>query len=339
MNEQNINLTSSEIGSLWTGYMQDSLSKQLLAFMMQYIVDPDIKSVVQHSYNLSSTHLETLESIFEAEQYAVPNGFTEHDVNMNAPWLFTDLFCLTYVNHMARIGMPSHSEMAAVSYRKDIRNYFLQCLSEVSNLYDQSLEISLVKGVSPRHPYMEVPKETDYIDSKKYMSGLNPFSEKRPLNAIEISHLYFSVISHTIGTKLCLAFAQTSSSKEIQDFMLRAKEITQKHRKLFEDNLLEDNIEKPNLPDINISDSTTQTFSDKAMMFQASLLAATGMGSYGMAAAASQRSDLAMNYSRLSMEISRLAKSGADIMIKHNWLEQPPGVKDKEKLARNKQKG
>jgi len=37
------------------------------------------------------------------------------------------------------------------------------------------------------------------------------------------------------------------------------------------------------------------------------------------------------------MDVSRLAKSGADIMIKHNWLEQPPGIKDREKLARNKQ--
>jgi len=66
--------------------------------------------------------------------------------------------------------------------------------------------------VNARPPYIEVPKETDYVDTKKYMSGLNPFSETRPLNAVEISHLYLNVMTNTIGVKLCLAFAQTISS-------------------------------------------------------------------------------------------------------------------------------
>jgi len=338
MNEQNTRLTSSEIGSLWTGYMNDSMSKQMLGFMLQHIEDPDIKPLVQHAYDIASMHLEKLESIFEAEQYAIPNGFTEKDVNMNALWLFTDLFCLTYVNHMGRAGMAAYSGFAAVSYRKDIRDYFSQGLNEVNQLYNQALEIALLKGVNARHPYIDVPKETDYVDSKKYMSGLNPFSETRPLNAVEISHLYLNVLTNAIGTKLCIAFAQTSPLKEIQDFMIRSKEISKRHSKNFVDTLLKDEIETPRVPDVSVSDSTTKTFSDKLMMFQITLLTATGIGNYALAAAASQRSDLAVKYERLSMDISRLAKSGADIMIKHHWLEQPPGVKDREKLARNNQK-
>lgn len=339
MNEKKVRLTSSEIGALWTGYMNDSMSKVVLGFMLKHIDDPDIKPVVQHAYDLSSTHLEKLESIFESEQYAIPNGFTEQDVNMNAPWLFTDVFCLTYINHVARVGMAGYSGFVAISYRKDIREYFLQGLNEVGNLYDQSTTIALLKGVNARHPYIEVPKETDYVDTKKYLSGLNPFNNTRPLNAVEISHLYLNVMTNAIGVKLCIAFAQTSPLKEVQDFMLRSKEVSQKHIKLFTDSLLKDDIETPHLPDIGVSDSTTQTFSDKLIMFHMSLLMSTGIGNYALAAAASQRSDLMINYERLSLEVSRLAKSGADIMIKHNWLEQPPGAKDRKKLAKNKEKG
>ncbi|HWO78209.1 MAG TPA: DUF3231 family protein, partial [Bacillus sp. (in: firmicutes)] len=54
------------------------------------------------------------------------------------------------------------------------------------------------------------------------------------------------------------------------------------------------------------------------------------------AAAASQRNDLVINYERLSLEIGLYAKTGADIMIKHHWLEQPPGTKDRNKLTRKK---
>lgn len=338
MNEKNIRLTSSEIGALWTGYMNDSMSKVVLGFMLQYIQDPEIKPIIQHSYDLSSSHLEKLESIFESEQYAIPNGFTEQDVNMNAPWIFTDLFCLTYVNHMARVGMVGYSGFLAISFRKDICQYFLEGLNEVGNLYTQSLEIASLKGVNARHPYIEVPKETDYVDSKKYLSGLNPFSSNRPLNAVEISHLYLNIMTNAIGIKLCLAFAQSSPLKEVQEFMVRSKEISQKHIKIFVDTLLKNDIEASQLPDIAVSDSTTQTFSDKLTMFHMSIMMSAGIGNYATAGAASQRSDLMINYQRLSLEVTKLAKSGADIMIKHQWLEQPPGTKDRKKLAQNKEK-
>lgn len=339
MNEKKVHLTSSEIGALWTGYMNDSMSKCILDFMLQHIEDPDIKPVVQHAYDISSNHIDQLVSIFEKEQFAIPNGFTNQDVNMNAPWLFSDTFCLAYVNHMMKAGMLLYSGFVSVSYREDVCSYFSQGLNETNNLYKQSLETALSKGVNPRHPYIEVPKETDYVDSKKYLSGLNPFSNKRPLNAVEISHLYLNVVTNSIGMKLCLAFAQTSPSKDVQNYMLRGKDISKKHMKIFTDTLLKDDIESVHTTDVGISNSTIQTFSDKLVMFHMNLIIASGMGNYSTAASASQRSDLMINYERLSLEVARLAKSGADIMIKHNWLEQPPGIKDRTKLAKNKQKG
>lgn len=199
-----------------------------------------------------------------------------------------------------------------------------------------SAEIVLSKGMLSRHPYIEVPHEADYIDSKNYYSGLNPLSSKRPLNAIEISHLYMSVMTNAMGVKLCLAFAQTSPTKEVQEYMLRGREISKKHMKIFSTALLDNDIETPQLPDIAVSNSTTHTFSDKLVMFYMSLLSAAGIGNYATASAASQRTDLALNYERLSLEAARFAKSGADIMIENNWLEQPPGTNDRTQLARNK---
>jgi len=339
MNDSKINLTSSEIGALWAGYMDDSMSKQILGFMLQHIEDQEIKEIVQYAYDLSDKHLDKLVAIFENESYAIPDGFTKQDVNMNAPWLFTDIFCLTYVNHMTRAGMVAYSGFLATSYREDICEYFLKGLNETGDLYKQSLNIALNKGVNARHPYIEIPKETDYIDSKKYYKGLNPFSSKRPLNAVEISHLYLNTMTNAIGIKLCLAFAQTSPVNKVQDFLIRGKEISQKHNKIFMDTLANNDIETPQLPDVAISDSTTKTFSDKLIMFLMSQLMASGLGNYATAGAASQRSDLMVNYQRLSLEVSKLAKSGANIMIDHNWLEQPPGTKDRQKLAKNKEKG
>src|SRR5699024_3662121 len=104
----------------------------------------------------------------------------------------------------------------------------LKILTDAGKLYNQSLKVALRKGVNARHPYINVPKETDYVDSKNYYSGLNPFNNKRPLNAVEISHLYFNTMTNTIGIKLSLGFAQTSQLKEVQKFLLRSKEVSEK---------------------------------------------------------------------------------------------------------------
>lgn len=137
--------------------------------------------------------------------------------------------------------------------------------------------------------------------------------------------------------KLCLSFAQTSPLKEVQDFMIRGRDISKKHIKIFVDTLMKDDIEAAQVPDVGISDSTTQTFSDRLTMFQMSLLMSSGIGNYVTSTAKSQRSDLVVNYERLSLEVSRFAKSGADIMIANNWLEQPPGTKNRNKLATDKE--
>ncbi|MBS4219770.1 DUF3231 family protein [Bacillus sp. FJAT-49711] len=336
MRENKIPLTSSEIASLWTAYMNDSMARYFLEQMLKHIEDAEIKPIVQFAYELSMNNMKQLMTIFQQEQFAPPTGFGANDVHMNSPWLYSDTFCLTYVNHMAKVGLLGYGGFVSMCSREDLRDYFTKGLINTSTLFNQSLNTALLKGINARHPFIEVPNEIDYIDSKKYLSGLNPLSSKRPLNAVEISHLYMNVMTNAVGVKLSLSFAQTSPTKEIQEYMLRGKEISGKHIKIFTSILLENDIETPQLPDVAISNSTTQTFSDKLMMFQMSLLSAAGIGNYATAAAASQRSDLVLNYERLSLEIAQFAKDGATTMIKHSWLEQPPGTKDRKKLAREK---
>lgn len=62
------------------------------------------------------------------------------------------------------------------------------------------------------------------------------------------------------------------------------------------------------------------------------ILTSAGMGNYATAASGSQRSDLVVHYERLSLEVAQYAKDGVDMMMKHGWFEQPPGIVDKEKL-------
>jgi len=332
-----IKLTSAEIGSIWTSYMNDSMSKCVLGYFLKHIEDEEIREIVQFSYDLSSTHIEKLTTIFQEEQIPTPTGFTyDDDVNMNAPRMYTDMFMVTYINHMAKVGMLGYSGFVSMSARDDIRSYYIEGLTETARLYERSSKVLLSKGLFVRAPYIAYPTKTDYVDTKKYLSGLNPFSTKRPLNTVELSHLFMNIQTNLIGSKLALSFAQAAPREKIQKWMLRGRDISQKHIQIFTKVLIDNDIQPPIPSDVCITDSTTPPFSDKLTMFHMALISAAGTGNYATAAAASQRSDLILNYERLSFEIAQYTKDGADIVIDNAWLEQPPGTKNKNQLVKKK---
>lgn len=329
-------LTSSELAALWTSYMQNSMSIQFLSFLLNTIEDPEGKAIVEKGYRISSTHLAQITDMFQAENIPIPTGFTDHDVNLNAPRLYSDTFMTTYLNHMSKTGMLGYSSFLSMSTRNDIRKIFKEVLFMTSDLFDESSEILLEKGLYVRSPYINYPTEKDFIDSKSYLSGLNPFSNKRPLNAVELAHLHTNIQTNIMGTKLSISFAQSSPTKEVQKLMFRGKEISEKHVEIFTDILLDNHTQPPLSSDVAVTNSTTQVFSDKLILFHQCMLTALGSGNYATAAAASQRNDLIVNYERLSLEIGQYAKDIANFMIENKWLEQPPGTIDIEKLAQNK---
>lgn len=335
--ENSTKLTSAELACAWTDYMNSSMSICILSYFLKDIEDDEVRSVIQSSFEITSNHLDQLTTLFKSEQLPLPTGFSiENDVNLNAPRLYTDMFKLNYINHMSKVGLLAYSSFIAMSARKDIRSLFMEGLSTVTCLFDNSSEILLSKGLFVRAPYIAYPTRTDYVDSKKYLNGYSFFNKQRPLNTIEISHLFMNIQTNIIGIKLSLSFAQTSPRETIQKWMLRGSEISKKHVQIFTKALIDNNIQPPVSSDTSISDSTIPPFSDKLTTFHMGFLSAAGTGNYATAAAASQRSDLVLNYERLSLEIGQFAKDGADIMIKNEWLEQPPGTIDKQKLTKTK---
>ncbi|MEK1832293.1 DUF3231 family protein [Priestia megaterium] len=53
----------------------------------------------------------------------VPIGFTDKDVDLDAPHLFTDTFWLVYIHEMTMHGLAGYSISFSVSARKDIRDH------------------------------------------------------------------------------------------------------------------------------------------------------------------------------------------------------------------------
>lgn len=333
-----INLTSGEIATLWATFQQDTLSLCIFKYFLSKNEDTDIQPLLEMAQTASTDHIEFITQVFNAEQFPIPIGFsTKKDVFPHVPRIYADTFFLMFLRQMTKVGMATYSAALSLAVREDIVTFYQNALVFTSTLYKKATEVSSQKGILVRPPYISYPEKVEFVEGKDYLSAsLNPFTSKRPLNAIEISHLFMNIETNLLGSMLSTSFSQMAQSTEVREYMVRAQQIAQKHLKVFTNTLIDSDLQAPMSWDTNVKNSTTPAFSDKLMMFLTTFIGNVGVGNYGLAAAASMRMDLGSDYFRLALEASKLGKSGADIMIRNGWFEEPPQSADRKKLAQEK---
>ena len=337
MTNHNPGLTCAENSTLWVLYLNNSMTTCVLRYFLESVQDLEIRKVIAKAYDIATNNENELKAVYWKEQLPLPIGFSENDVNLKAPKLFSDTFMLAYIFQMAKVGLVTYGASLGSVARKDIRKLYSAFLQRTMDLYEDTTEILLNKGLYLKKPYSVIPRKAELVDDHKYFSGVNPFVSKRPLNTIEVTHLCLNIETNQIGKELCTAFSQTAVQEEVREFMKKGKQMAYSHIKSFIELLMKDDIQTPLSADISITDSTIPPFSDKLMMFHISLMVAAGIGNYATASSASQRTDIAFNYEKLSSESALLAKSGADIMVTHRWMEKPPSTADRDVLSKKRE--
>lgn len=327
---EKINLNSNEISVMWTQYIQNTLYVQILEYFLATVEDYETKVIVEHSLALSKRIKKEVKTIFEQENLPIPYGFSDEDVNLNAQKLFLDPFMIQFLEHTLKAGILAHGSTLMTCVRKDIRELFSDTTEESIKLFNNCIDLALKKGLLVRPPNIEVQPEVEFINHKKYMS----FFSNRPLNTVELTHLFENIKTNTVGVMITMASAQTTENQDVKEFMLRGMKISQKHVRVFKKIIEESYIDAPMGSNSYITNSHERVFSDKLMMHFMSVLSAAGQGNYSTASTASMRSDITLNYQRLSAEIAMYAKEGADIMIKNGWLEEPPQVPNRKQLIK-----
>ncbi|ABR50665.1 hypothetical protein Amet_4594 [Alkaliphilus metalliredigens QYMF] len=315
-------LTASEIAGLWTSYVNDSMGACVLRHFLNNVEDRETKAILKYALSLSEKHMKKIAEHFNEEKLPIPQGFTDSDVNMNAPRLYTDSFYLFYLRNMGRVGLVAYSMGLGTVGRSDIRDYFTGCLGSSIELLNKVTSLKQSKGIFIRAPRVAVPKQVTFVEKEDFMDDI--LGKKRPLLTVEVTHLYENIMTNIVGGPLVTGFGQTTNSKEVKDFMFRGMDIASKHKQLLSLLLSDENIPTPSIWDTFVTDSTVAPFSDKLMLFHVTTLNGAGIGNYSAAMVASLRKDLHVNYGRLATEIGQYVDDGTKIMIHHGWLEQPP---------------
>ena len=322
--------TAIEVGALWGTYMLESLVHHVFSYFLIHVQDDDIREYVKFCHNASGNDLKKLKPIFLKEGIPVPQGITSEDINLEAPRLYTDVFYMTYIKNMAEFALSTYALAYSQSSRKDIKGLFRELIDILCDVDKKAVEIMLEKGILTRAPFIPIPKEVDFVKRRSFLAGL--FGEKRALTFLEINHLFTKLTANALGKALLIGFMQVTKTKDIKKFFVTGKELSNKYIDRFAEILLKEDIAVPHSFEEEVTDSRISPFTEKLMLFHISLTASAGLGTTGMAMAASPRKDLGAMYAKMLIEIGIYAEDGAKLLIDNEWMEQPPTAFDRDQF-------
>jgi hypothetical protein len=326
----NIKLTAGEVAELFNSYLNNSASICVLSYFAEKAQDPDIKSILNASLNASRTIVEQIKDIFNTVNHPVPKGFSEEDVNLKAERLYSDRFMLTYVRYMSKFALTNYAEARASSTRSDVRNLFNQAISSTLELFNTSDDVLLGKGLYIKEPSIPVPDMIDFIEKQSFLNGF--FGDKRPLNATEINRLSLSFHRNALGKAFLIGLCQTTKDKEIKEYLIRGKNISEKEMESICSFFKKENLPIPLSLDAEVTTSTEPVFSDKLTLFHVVALDALGLASTGISLSRVMRRDLSVLLTRFMGEIALYAEDGFNLMIDRRWFERMPQAADRKEL-------
>lgn len=327
-------LTSAEMGKLWTTYVGNTMGKCVLSYFLKHVDDTDVKKVLETALNLDESLMQKIKPIFKEGNFPLPIGFTDEDVNLDAPRLFHDEFYLHYLQYLGKAGLSIYSVAIPLVTKKSIKDFFINAMNETAKLLAEVNGVLQSKGHLQNSPLIPNPEEIDFVDSQNYLKGF--FGDKRSLHGLEIAHLFGNINNDTTSKALIIGFAQGARHKKVREFLERGKKINHKHIEMLSKKLSEDSLPSPTLLDHLVTPSTLPPFSDKLMVFHKIDMFSMKIREYANGASLNGRKDIGALFARCLLDVSLYVEDGANIMIDHNWMEQPPGAPNRNQIIKDK---
>ncbi|MEH7082519.1 DUF3231 family protein [Neobacillus drentensis] len=328
--EINENLTSAEMGKLWATYMGNSMGKYILSYYLQHVEDNDIKTLLENALKLAEEFMKITEGIFQKENFPIPKGFSEEDVNLGAPRLFQDEFYVHYLKYASKAGMSIYNVGIPLVYRKDVNEFFRYCMDSTMDLMDQIKEILMNKGLIIKPPLIPIPEKVEFVH-RDFLNGF--FGHVRPLHALEIAHFYDNIENNVTSKALIMAFAQVAKDEKIRKLFEKGRDLTTASIQEYMQKLHDENLPAPSFLDDLVTTSTFSPFSDKLMLFHKMDMFSMKIRAFGNSVAVNGRHDVGLVYTKSFTKISAFVESAAKIFIEKGWMEQPPHAPEREKLA------
>jgi hypothetical protein len=278
-----------------------------------------------------------IEQIFQDQGMMKPVGYTTEDVNLEAPKLYDNGFDVMFIRILKEVSMGMYTINMNMAYNDKVIQIYEGLTTVTQKIYKLSTHYLLEKGILTPPPKVTMPKTTEFVKSKSYMSGFKLVGDKRALNDIELGILHHGIETNNIGMQLITGFAQCAEHKEVKQYLVKGKELAKKQIKTMEDILLESDVQFSATSGGTVTTSTVAPFSDKLMMHCIYLLNGFGIVGCSFGSFFCLRNDISMKLTLLAKDVYFYGQEGIKIMIKNGWFEEPPQMEDRAQIIKNNQ--
>ncbi len=327
-------ISGPEVGTLWITYNEKTLIMRMLEYFMEKSDDQQAKNILGGLWQELNFYVLQMEELFKDQGMAKPAGYTNEDVNLEAPKLYDNGFDIMFVRILKEVSMGMYTINMNMSYNDKVMQIYEGLTVVTQKIYKLSTLYLLEKGILTLPPKVTMPKTTEFIKSKSYMKGFNLFGDKRALNDLELGILHHGIETNNIGLQLITGFAQCAQNKEVKQYFVKGKELAKKQIKVMEEILLESDVQFAATSGSTVTTSTVAPFSDKLMMHCVYLLNGFGLVGSSFGTFFSLRNDIAMKATLLAKDIYFYGEEGIKIKIKNGWFEEPPQMEDRSQIIK-----
>lgn len=324
-------LSSWELSQLWLFYQTSSSRKCFFQYFYTQAQDEEIKSLFADTLNALNSQLSTVTYLFNSVGFPIPHGFTDEDVEPNVKRLYSDSLMLIYCNMLSKFRLIVMAHAIPLAIRPDVRDFFNSALAFEQNLFNKTEDLLTKKGINVKPPYTPVPEKVNYIDNQAWYGDL--FSGKRPINILELTHVFLRLKTKLIESAILLGFAQVAKDPKIKAYFLKGLDVFDKEYNRWSAILKKENIILPISWRSEVTDSVESPFSDKLLLFQTLISDTYSVSANGFALANCNRKDLLAAFTEAEIELAAYGKDGLDLMIAHGWMEEIPLVADRNEIV------
>jgi hypothetical protein len=323
-------LSAAEMGRLWEMYLYNSGAKCQLQYFVTKAQDPEIRGVLEYALQTMTTRLNKITQMFNTVGFPIPHGFTDEDVEQNAKRLFSDTFMLNHIRGLVNFELVESLIGLTRAIRADVKEYYNACNDESQDLLKRADEVLLRKGIFAKPPYIPVPDRVEYVYQDTFFGGL--IGDKRPINALEVTHVYTRLQTKMLERALILGFSQVVQSQKVKKLLSKGKQMLDEHIDGWSKLLQDEDLPLPMTWEHEISNSSESPFSDKHIMFNILTMMRNSVTLQGISLANCIRADIVTAFAGSIVKLQAYSKDILDLMINSGWLEKIPQTTDRKEI-------
>lgn len=318
-----VELTATEVSSLWSSYLKNSMDLRLLEYFNASSENNELKQVIEKMLNQSQDNLNELKEILIKGNLTIPLGFTNEDVRVDALKVFSDTFILYFCFDLTHLSLTTYPTALSDCTRNDVRDHFQKNIAFAIKIQNEIVDLMLSQGVYLSPPQVAIDSEVEFADSMIYLSGF--FGGSRPLNTAEIANLSRIIHRAQFSKMVFVTFSKLAKSKDLKQHFSKGRDGIGKVSDSLQEILDKENIPISASGDYKIFDVEMSPFSDKLMLFFVN----TCLGIFcftliSQAITSSLRTDIVSKLDKIADDMKKYYGLGLLFAIKEKWFEQPP---------------